>query len=756
MVGLLANNYVFHFTDANSCAFNQPVLVGDITGPTAIAVTTQQTSCTTPSGIIDVTGITGGTAPYLYALDNGAYTSSTNYSSLAQGSYIVRVKDANSCTFSVTASVTMVAGPTAFATTQINTTCSQSNGQVDITGVTGGNAPYEYSFNGSGYTAVTSYPGLAANPYPIVVRDANQCTFQRSVTITDSPSPTGVVVNVAPTSCGRSLGKVNIGAVTGGTPNYTYSFNGSPFTSTILYTNLAAGIYPIIVHDANNCADTASAEIKDIAGPSVPQLTFADDTCGRNSGMINVVNVSGPSQPFNYRLNAGTKQPTGLFTQVPANTVAYTVTVEDTSGCTSSNTAIISVIKGPSNPTVNLTQPHCGLPDGSATVVPASITQGTAPFKFTISPTATQSGVRFSALSGSINYTLTVSDKYSCTNSQVFTLVDIPGPQTADLIVIKSTCGASNGVVEVKNVTAGTPPYRYSDNNTSYTANSIFPGRAAGQNQQFYVKDSAGCVLNVSADVPGAPGPTDITAALLPENCFRADGAINNARSVGGTAPFVIALNNGVATAQPASFSNLAEGDYTLEVTDSNNCKLSKKFSVGFASGPQAAFTMAYDSESEAPLTVQFRNGSTGALTNTWDFGNTDGSAAVSPIYTYQDSGYFEITLVVENEAGCIDSTSQELWVKPAVSIFVPNTFSPNNDGYNDRFKITTYNMLSYLVTIYNRWGEPIASFTQLEGSWDGTYNGALVEQGVYAVAVTAIDIFRKKHHHKGVINIIQ
>src|SRR5205814_494032 len=124
------------------------------------------------------------------------------------------------------------------------------------------------SFNGSGFTATTTYTSLAAGTYPIIVKDANGCTFATTVTVVDTPGPTALAVTTTNSTCGNSNGTATIGAVTGGTSAYVYSFNGSAFSATTNYTGLAAGTYTVIVKDANGCTFTTTTTVTDTPGPT--------------------------------------------------------------------------------------------------------------------------------------------------------------------------------------------------------------------------------------------------------------------------------------------------------------------------------------------------------------------------------------------------------------------------------------------------------------------------------------------------------
>ena len=156
------------------------------------------------------------------------------------------------CPTTRTVTVT-VGGATGIATTIVNAGCGLSNGSVTLGAVTGGIAPFTYNFNNLGFSATTSYTGLAPGTYPLVVKDANGCNYTTSVVIGNNPGPTAIASTTINSNCGAANGSVTLGAVTGGTAPYQYNFNSLGFSATLNYNSLLAGTYTVIVKDANGC-----------------------------------------------------------------------------------------------------------------------------------------------------------------------------------------------------------------------------------------------------------------------------------------------------------------------------------------------------------------------------------------------------------------------------------------------------------------------------------------------------------------------
>ena len=207
------------------------------------------------NGSITLGAVTGGKAPYTYSFNGSAFTATTVYNNLAAGTYTVAVKDANGCVFNAPdATINNIDGATAIAVSKTDASCGNSNGTITFGAVTGGMAPYTYSFNGTAFTATTVYNNLAAGTYTISVKDANGCVFNApNATINNTGGPTAIAVTTTDATCGSNNGTITLGAVTGGIAPYTYSVNGTAFTATTVYNNLAAGTYTIAVKDANGC-----------------------------------------------------------------------------------------------------------------------------------------------------------------------------------------------------------------------------------------------------------------------------------------------------------------------------------------------------------------------------------------------------------------------------------------------------------------------------------------------------------------------
>jgi gliding motility-associated-like protein len=142
---------------------------------------------------------------------------------------------------------------------------------------------------------------------------------------------------------------------------------------------------------------------------------------------------------------------------------------------------------------------------------------------------------------------------------------------------------------------------------------------------------------------------------------------------------------------------------------------------------------------------VNFYNYSSGNLYNHWNFGfGQDSSQILNPVYSFTDSGSYLVSLTTINQFGCVAIAYEDVFINGGFSIYIPNAFTPNEDGLNERFSPIGYGLTDLEMTIYNRWGQAVYNGSGLSASWDGTINGKMAQQGVYFYSIGIKHIFSK------------
>ena len=122
-------------------------------------------------------------------------------------------------------------------------------------------------------------------------------------------------------------------------------------------------------------------------------------------------------------------------------------------------------------------------------------------------------------------------------------------------------------------------------------------------------------------------------------------------------------------------------------------------------------------------------------------------------------TGEYDVMLITTSELNCADTMEHTLVVFPEVLIYVPNSFTPDDDEYNQNWRvyIEGIDMYDFELLIYNRWGELIWESHDVEVGWDGTYNGMNVETGTYTWVIRASEMLNdNKYTWDGHINLLR
>lgn len=190
-------------------------------------------------------------------------------------------------------------------------------------------------------------------------------------------------------------------------------------------------------------------------------------------------------------------------------------------------------------------------------------------------------------------------------------------------------------------------------------------------------------------------------------------------------------------TASSVNVSPQVTKEYYVRVKSAGCYSLMDTASVTVWPAPLAKFAATPD-KGFPPHKVYFQNQSIGAVNYFWNFGDNAGITGRSfdTNYVYSDTGTYRIRLIAESNFGCKDTAWKLVKVSDSLSIYIPNIFTPNEDGTNDTWEVTLIGVSDYSVMIFNRWGEKLFEQDYTSGtnvvSWNGRYRGSDVADGVY------------------------
>ncbi|MFB6258523.1 MAG: PKD domain-containing protein [Flavobacteriales bacterium] len=316
--------------------------------------------------------------------------------------------------------------------------------------------------------------------------------------------------------------------------------------------------------------------------------------------------------------------------------------------------------------------------------------------------------------------------------------VAIPSPAPIDIppsgyspgfSTTNATCEASDGSMSA-NPSGGNPPYsfQWSTGDSGSTVNGV-PAGTYG----LVVTDSLGCTYTDSVTVGMDEPVLNFSFSSDSATCTDNDGSASVTVS-GGSSPYSYQWNNGQTG---DSLSNVPTGTYAVTVTDSNGCTGTDSVTV-----PQKtpSVNAVFSTDTNGVYTgdpIRFIDSSSSSLPIDiwkWRFGDgdllIDSSGAVVE-HAYNDAGSFQAELVVITSKGCTDTARKLIDILSFIE--VPNVFTPNRDGKNDRFKVRSSGLERFSLRIYNRWGQLLFRSEEPGHAWSGrNIAGEKAPEGTY------------------------
>ncbi|MBI2269580.1 MAG: gliding motility-associated C-terminal domain-containing protein [Bacteroidetes bacterium] len=556
--GLAPGTYTVTVSDAGNAACSG----------TSTAVITQPAVLTAPITIVDIScsgnnngqasvSPTGGAGTYTYIWSNGSTTSAIT--GLAAGGYTVTVTDNNGC--SKTANGTVIQNTLVTASiTGTDVKCSgQNSGQAVVT-AGGGSGSYSYSWTPTGGTSSTA-TALAANTYTVTVTDGNGCTKTATITITQ-PTVFTISTNKTDASCGSNNGTANVNSSGGVTP-YTYAWSNGITSATA--ANLAPDTYTVVVNDANSCARTATVTIS-ISNSLAASAVKTDINCNGTANGTSTISPTGGSGTYNYNWSPGgytTSSVTGL---TPA---AYTITVTDEGNAACSTTVTVSITEpAVLNSNISGVNITCnGSNNGQASANP---TGGTTPYTYNWSTGSTSGTI--TGL-GPNTYTITVTDANSCSSTATVAITQGAALSVTVNTHIDVACfGTATGTASI-NASGGTGTLTYlwsPSGGTGATATGL-----VANTYTLSINDANNCASTTAITITEAPDLL-LTQTTTTATCGISDGTATISPT-GGTTPYTYSWSSGGTNALEIG---LAPGNYTVTVTDANNCSKTRTVTI--------------------------------------------------------------------------------------------------------------------------------------------------------------------------------
>jgi len=328
ITGLAAGPYTLLVTDADGCLTSSATI---LTSPSAVTPSVSFQSNATcfdsTNGQATITS-TGGTGGFSYSWSGGAGNFATATNLVPGTLYTVQVTDANSCTATISVSISQ---PTAIsiATSSDSAVCGSANGSV-FASPTGGTPGYQYSWSPGGAVSPTA-AGLIAGTYSVTVTDKNGCTSTTTQGISNAGAANVVLSSSVATLC---IGQADTlkANVSGGSPGYSYSWSiDSTSAGPFVVSPVTTTTYSLTVTDSKGCTSAVQTVQVKVNPPLNVTLTSSGKTICNGASATLTATATGGNTNYSFTwLPSGTTGPTLAIT--PGTNTTYTVTLNDNCG----------------------------------------------------------------------------------------------------------------------------------------------------------------------------------------------------------------------------------------------------------------------------------------------------------------------------------------------------------------------------------------------------------------------------------------
>ena len=608
--------------------------------------------------------------------------------------------------------------------------------------------------------------------------DTTSCASGKVSTSTTSSAPSSASVMPGTICAGdtATLTKSGGSLASGGAWEwYKGSCGGTPVGtgSTIKTTPTSNTSYFVRAEDDCDTTGCVTTSINVLPSPNV-DAGLDRWFCRGDTIQLGGPTVSGGTTPYTISWSNDTDLSDGSVLKpkaFPDSTTYFKLTVTDANGCSESDSLKVTVYDNPKASFSGLGGPYCGNVQGD-TLFGSKAPEG---YFFGKGVTDLNNGKGYfdpyTAPAGTNEVYYRFNDSNNCfvVDTQTVVLHEAPEIEDKNLISIQATCGMSNGSIENMNIKGGTTPYTYlwRDASGNTVSSDLDLTQQPTGDYSLLVIDSNGCRDSAGLYFIGEIGGPSADAGSDTIFCEGGSTTLGGKPSAnGGTAPYSYRWRprKGLkdTTAENPEASPPVSTSYTLTVRDTNDCKARDTVRVRIWQKPDLNAGGTIKSCARKNPTLGGEPTSRGAgppFSYTWSNASTLSSDSVpNPVSSTDDSTSY--SLAVSDTNGCIAYDTARVLMDDrhcaGPHIFIPNAFSPNADGTNDKLYVKGKDIARFKLVIYDRWGQKMFSTSSKDKGWDGTFNDKPLDPAVFVYKVTGRFETGEKIEKKGNITLLK
>ena len=716
--------------------------------------------------------------------------------SLAAGTYIATVVDADTCRDTISFVITRNPDPVAAFgnTTVCNSTATQFTNNATTTSGTISTSVWDFSDGSpSNNTPSPAYTYANAGNYNVrlIVNNSFGCadTITKPVQVYYNPLAGFTHSDV----CLRdTMHFINTSTVDNSTSiaSYLWAFGDGGATSNLInpvhfYT--APGTYTVtlVSTTTNGCSDVANSSVKTFDAPT-SAFTFSN-TCLFNSAVFTNTTVSptmGTTASWSWDFGDGSPVNTSILSPqhlyaIPGNYNVTLITHSSNLGCPDTLQTAITVFPMPvakfvfSNVCLNQAMNFTD----SSTIASGSVTAWSWNFGDAAPLVTLQHSNHTYANPGTYSVTLIVTTNNGCKDTIIKSVVVHPLP-----VALFSTANVCNGTAVqftdgsliLATDTLQSWKWNFADGsalNTNQSPSHLYAA-AGSYPVQLLVVSKFGCKDSITKTSIVNPNPVVNFTEDKETGCetlcvnFQDSSSVltgNNTHWLWsfGDASLTSSLQNKLHCYTNDSVFSAIHLKVTLTVTSDSGCVTTKSKNnyITVYPNPVANFTVQPSSVSIINPIISITDLSVGANFWLWNFGDQDTTSIHNPVpHTYADTGSYVITLITSTTYNCMDTAYQNIHIEPDFLFYIPNAFTPNDDGVNDSFSGKGIFIKEYEMEIYDRWGNLIFFTDDINKPWDGNANHGteIAQRDVYVYSIKVTDYNKRKHSYKGTVTLVK